>query len=151
MKFKCSFCDNKGQLSGFNNQPSSFLLAPWYQDEKGYNHEMIVCNECGCIHDVKVSFLKLLVSWATGNPYKLLGNITLLESSKMIVDKMKLYELNCRSIAYHDYGINEQIINHMVNTKLWGDSFISPLCEESLFVSRKNDVIAKRIRETNFN
>lgn len=148
--YKCTFCGRTGKLATISNTPFQFLLSRWYKDNKGFNHEIIICNDCGCIHDVKFSFLKMLISMFLGNPYKQISAINLIEFGTAIAKKMKEYDANARSVAFYEYGINEAVIDYLVNSKIVGISFAEKLEEQKNYSSKRNNAIAKKINDTYF-
>lgn len=150
MRYKCNFCVTSGDIGTITNQPKKFLLSRWYRDDKGFNHEIIVCNNCGCIHDVQISFLKLLVSAFLGNPYRLISTINIMEFGMLIVEKMKEYDANARSVAFYEYGINEVVIDYLVNNKIIGNAYIDKIEDINIYTSKRSNAIAKKINDTYF-
>lgn len=150
LSYKCSFCEKSGTVATISNQPAPFLLSRWYKDDKGFNHEIIVCNSCGCIHDVQFSFFKMLISMFVGSPYKQNSSINLMEFATFISEKAKEYNTNARSVAFYEYGINEVVIDHLLNNRIVGSAFADRLEEQNIYSSKRSDAIAKRINEQYF-
>lgn len=149
--YVCSSCKRNGNLATILKQPAQFLLSRWYKDTNGFNHEIIVCNSCGCIHDVKFSFPKLLISMFLGNPYRQISSMNLIEFGKLIVEKMDEYDTNARSVAFYEYGINETVINYLIDNNIIGNAFAEKLEEQDIYSSKRSNAIAKKINEKYFN
>ena len=140
MKFTCSFCQKKGEVGTVMNPNKDFFLSRWYRDDNGYNHEIIVCNECGTIHDVQFSFFKLFSSWLFKTaPYKTKGFTDLMSLASAISDIAKQFQFNAREVAYYEFGLNEPTIDHMINKNFFGKAFT-----EKLAISR-DDYIARKL------
>jgi len=113
MKFKCSNCKNKGKVALIMQPREDFLMSRWYTDEKGYNHDIMICNKCGAIHDIQFSTIKIFFYFLYKNPYRTINYISF---ETFIADIMKRIEEDKENIVtiFSDvYSFNHVISNYM--------------------------------------
>lgn len=122
MKFKCSDCNQNGNIGTISNLKSNtdFLVKQWYKDNNGLIHTLLICLKCGTFHDCKISFLKSLFK----KPYKVQGIL----KNKVIKEKVTLAkeqsgEKTTNELALEFMGIDNSTLDFLIEKKLYPSSF----------------------------
>jgi hypothetical protein len=122
MIFKCKVCGEESEVKGDRNRSHTRLYArPWYVDGNGLKHLIVVCLQCGGIHDCSGSFLKGLLT-GFRNPLKIHDDINPFEISVLIMERLKAGESG-RQIAIEEFGIPEDVIDVLVDRNILGPAF----------------------------
>lgn len=122
MRFKCHCC--KAKLSRPYESFSidaDYIISPWYVDRSHLKHLLMVCLNCGALHDCTGSMGAALISAFRGNPLKMEKSITPLELGQYI---LSMYGTDSpRAVLKSDFNIPEWIIDTLVERKLLGKSY----------------------------
>lgn len=88
-------------------------MSRWYKDEKGYNHEIMLCHKCGAIHDIQFSMFNLLLYPLFKNPYQTVGYMEFMVFIVDVMDKVKTTGLTVFQIVERDYSFNNVVASYM--------------------------------------
>lgn len=135
MDFKCNCC-GKTLSRPYSVDPvhSDIYTRPWYIDDQGLEHLVVVCLECGTIHDCSGSILKGLFTFGH-NPVTIHDSINLIELVTindsinpmelgiMIMEHCKHPEIESREVAIRKLGIPEDIIDILLKRNILGPAF----------------------------
>ena len=127
MKFRCITC-GKTLSRSYDTDPEhgDLLGRPWYRDKSGLNHLVIVCLECGTIHDVSGSISRSLLMPLLGGrtPLKVHQDINPMELALMVTEYQdKTPNKSAREIAVKDLGIPEKVVEVLVERNILGPVF----------------------------
>lgn len=126
--YECYGCKTKGVIGSFKDHDKDFYMEGWKTDESGTRHQIIICNQCGAIHDVFPSLLKSpiaalfrlkIVPFIT-NGYFLLSDI------KEDVERNSII-LNPREVVHYGYNLNDRVIDHMISKGFFDEQYNVPV------------------------
>lgn len=119
MRFQCKGCGRTLSQSYASDPSNGDVYArPWYSDDAGLAHLMIVCLSCGTVHDCSGSFLKGLLTLGR-SPMKVHGVIPLRTVIESVVTRMLSRTPASAAFSHGQPAIPDEVVNVLIKRGLF--------------------------------
>ena len=107
MRFKCVQC-NKAHTTTFSPKDpySRLVVTKWYKDDRGLDHYVAACLDCGAVHNTVPSFKILL-----GSPWRVEGCL-------MASSIVAAYHKTAEGQSFYDFASTEANLPDIVIDQL---------------------------------